>query len=57
LAASPGTIVGTSASTSSQVFSLSNAGQNYWIHPAVFTLPAPGTFGSAGQGIIRGPSS
>ena len=48
---------GSSPSISSQAFSFSNADKNYWFNPAVFTLPAPGTFGSAGKGIIRGPSS
>ena len=40
-----------------QAFSLSNADQNFWFNPAAFALPAPGTFGNAGKGIIWGPDS
>ncbi len=29
---------------------------NHWFDPAIFTLPAPGTFGNAGRNIMCGPA-
>jgi hypothetical protein len=46
-----------SPSVSNQAFSTSNADSNYWFNPKVFYLPAAGTFGNAGKGIIWGPDS
>ncbi|HLJ16787.1 MAG TPA: carboxypeptidase regulatory-like domain-containing protein [Bryobacteraceae bacterium] len=52
----PWNVIG-SPSINNQAFSISNGDQNYWFNPKVFSLPAPGTFGDGGRGIIRGPSS
>ena len=38
-------------------FSFSNSDQNFWFKPSAFALPAPGTFGNSGRGVIRGPDS
>jgi hypothetical protein len=46
-----------SPSISNQAFSISNGDQNFFFNPAAFSLPAAGTFGDGGRGIIRGPSS
>lgn len=40
-----------------KAFSLNNTDQNFWFNPAAFSLPAAGTFGNAGKGILRGPDS
>jgi hypothetical protein len=40
-----------------QAFSNSNADANFWFNKAAFALPAAGTFGNGGRGIIRAPSS
>ncbi len=46
-----------SPSIGNQAFSISNGDQNFWFNKGAFSLPAPGTFGNAGRGVIRGPSS
>jgi len=38
-----------------RAFSESNADQNFWFDPSVFSEPAKGTFGNAGRNILRGP--
>ena len=40
-----------------QAFSINNSDQNFFFNPAVFSLPAAGTFGDGGRGLLRGPSS
>lgn len=54
--AQPWNVVG-NPSISNQAFSISNGDQNYFFNTAAFQLPAAGTFGNGGRGIIRGPSS
>lgn len=44
-------------SISNKAFSQSNADSAFWFNPAAFGLPAVGTFGNGGKGIMRGPSS
>ena len=52
----PWNVVG-NPSVSNQAFSISNGDQNFWFSPAAFALPAAGTFGNGGRGVIRGPGS
>lgn len=52
----PWNVNGSTAITN-HAFSISNADKNYFFNTAAFSLPAPGTFGDGGRGIIRGPST